>query len=146
MCFHQDRCDVLSVTKSKRKYYHVLHGQMLVSQQYSLLGCYTDFRHHLGDTSTSPTRQAGPWVLGRTLKIGSSLVKGSCHTSPGICKLYLGPKQHQADQPPRVCTAKGSMVDTAELLQDIQCQQHAGNTGLTISPTRVQESKTGELL
>ena len=116
-----------------------------VSQQYSLLGCYTVFRHHLGDTSTSPTRQAGPWVLGRTLKIGSSLVKGSCHTSPGICKLYLGPKQHQADQPPRVCTAKGSMVDTTEMLQDIQCQQHAGNTRLTISPTRAQESKTGEL-
>ena len=82
----------------------------------------------------------------RTLKISSSLVKGSCHTSPGICKLYLGPKQHQVDQPPRVCTAKGSMVDTAEMLQDIQCQQHAGNAGLTISPTQAQESKTGELL
>ena len=79
MCFHPDRCDVLSATKSKRKYYHVLHGQMLVSQQYSLLGCYTDFRHHLGDTSTSPTRQAGPWVLGRTLKISSSLVKGRAY-------------------------------------------------------------------
>ena len=38
--------------------------------------CHTDFRRHLGDTSTSPTKQAGPWVLGRTLKIGSSLVKG----------------------------------------------------------------------
>ncbi len=146
MCFHPDRCDVLSVTKSKRKYYHVLHGQMLKS---------VNSTHYLGvtltsdttwDTSTSPTRQAGPWVLGRTLKIGSSLVKGSCHISPGICKLYLGPKQHQADQPPRVCTAKGSMVDTAEMLQDIQCQQHAGNAGLTVSPTQAQESKTGELL
>ena len=119
-----------------------------VNQQYSLPGCYTDFRHHLGDTSTSPTRQAGPWVLGRSLKISSSLVKlkGSCHTSPGICKLCLGPKQHQADQLPRVCRPKGSMVDTTEMLQDIQCQQHAGNAGLTISPTQVQESKTGELL
>ena len=134
MCFHPDRCDILSVTKSKRKRYHALHGQML-SQQYSLLGCHTDLRHDLGDTSASPTKQAGPWVLGRTLKIGSSLVKGSCHTSPGICKLYLAPKQHQPDQPPRVCTAKGSMVDTAEMLQDIQCQQHADNTRLTVSPT-----------
>ena len=71
-------------------------------------------------------------------------VQGSCHTSPGICKLYLAPKQHQADQPPRVCTAKGSMVDTTEMLQDIQCQQHADNTRLTISPTQVQESKTSE--
>ena len=43
-------------------------------------------------------------------------VQGSCHTCPGICKLYLAPKQHQADQPPRVCTAKGSMVDTTETL------------------------------
>ena len=36
------------------------------------------------------------------------------YASPGICKLCLAPKQHQADQPPRVCTAKGSMVDTTE--------------------------------
>ena len=70
--------------------------------------------------------------------------QGSCHTSPGICKLYLAPKQHQADQPPRVCTVKGSMVDTTEMLQDIQCQQHADNARLTISPTQVQESKTSE--
>ena len=55
-------------------------------------------------------------------------VQGSWHTNPGICKLYLAPKQHQADQLPRVCTAKGSMVDTTEMLQDIQCQQHADNT------------------
>ena len=61
--------------------------------------------------------------------------QGSCHTSPGICKLYLAPKQHQADQLHRVCTAKGSMVDTTEMLQDIQCQQHADNTRLTISAT-----------
>ena len=46
-------------------------------------------------------------------------VRSSCHTNPGICKLYLAPKQHQADQPPRVCTAKGSMVDTTEMLQDV---------------------------
>ena len=71
-------------------------------------------------------------------------VQSSCHTSPGICKLYLAPKQHQADQPPRVCTAKGSMVDSTEMLQDIRCQQHADNTRLTISPTQVQESKTSE--
>ena len=71
-------------------------------------------------------------------------VQGSCHTSPGICKLCLAPKQHQADQPPRVCTAKGCMVDTTEMQQDIQCQQHADNTRLTISPTEVQESKTSE--
>ena len=57
------------------------------------------------------------------------------YTSPGICKLCLAPKQHQADQPPRVCTAKGSVVDTTEMLQDIQCQQHADNTRLTVSPT-----------
>ena len=31
MCFHLDRCDILSVTKSKRKHYHALHGQMLKS-------------------------------------------------------------------------------------------------------------------
>ena len=31
MCFHPDRCDILSVIKSKRKHYHVLHGQMLKS-------------------------------------------------------------------------------------------------------------------
>ena len=31
MCFHLDRCDILSVTKSKRKHYHALHGQMLES-------------------------------------------------------------------------------------------------------------------
>ena len=62
-------------------------------------------------------------------------LQGSCHTSPGICTLYLAPTQHQPDQLPRVCTAKGSMVDTTEMLQDIQCQQHADNTRLTISPT-----------
>ena len=69
-------------------------------------------------------------------------LQGSCHTSPGIYKLYLAPKQHQPDYPPRVCTAKGSMVDTTEMLLDIQCQ-HV-NTRLTTSPTLVQESKTGE--
>ena len=71
-------------------------------------------------------------------------LQGSCHTGPGICKLYLAPKQHQPDQLPRVCTAKGSMVDTTEMLQDIQCQQDADNTRLAISPTQVQESKTSE--
>ena len=71
MCFHPDICDILSVTKSKRKHYHALHGQMLKS---SLLGCHTDLRHRLGDTLTSPTKQAGPWVLGRT-----SSVKGRAY-------------------------------------------------------------------
>ena len=54
-------------------------------------------------------------------------LQGSCHTSPWICKLYLAPKQHQPDQPSRVCTAKGSMVDTTEMLQDIHwhCQHLA---------------------
>ena len=60
----------------------------------------------------------------------------------GVCKLYLGPK-HQADQLTRVCTAKGSIAHTTEMPQQIQCQQHAGNAGLTISPTWAQESKTG---
>ena len=143
MCFHPDRCDILSVTKSKRKHYHALHGQMLKS---------VNSTHFLGVTLTSDatwetyiniTNKAS-----RTLGSGKNpedrllfskrqglQVQGSCHTSPGICKLYLAPKQHQADQPPRVCTAKGSMVDTTEMLQDIQCQQHADNTRLTISPT-----------
>ena len=76
MCFHPDRCDILSVTKSKRKHYHALHGQMIKS---------VNSTHFLGvsltsdatwETSTSPTKQAGPWVLGRTLKTSSSLVKG----------------------------------------------------------------------
>ena len=58
---------------------HSTRPDAQVSQQYSLLGCHTDLRHHLGDTSTSPTKQAGPWVLGRTLKIGSSLVKGRAY-------------------------------------------------------------------
>jgi len=49
------------------------------SQSTVLLGYHTDLRRHLGDPSTSPTKQAGTWVLGRTLKIGSSLVKGRAY-------------------------------------------------------------------
>ena len=79
MCFHPDRCDILSVTKSKRKHYHALHVQMLKSVNSTLIGCHTDLRRHLGDTSTSPTKQAGPWVLGRTLKIDSFLIKGRAY-------------------------------------------------------------------
>ncbi len=44
MCFHPDRCDILSVTKSKRKHYHALHGQMLKS---------VNSTHFLGVTLTS---------------------------------------------------------------------------------------------
>ena len=44
MCFHLDRCDILSVTKSKRKIYHALHGQMLKS---------VNSTHFLGVTLTS---------------------------------------------------------------------------------------------
>ena len=140
MCFHLDRCDILSVTKSKRKHYHALHGQMLKS---------VNSTHFLGVTLTSDTTwETYQHQASRTMGSGKNpedrllfikrqglQVQSSCHTSPGICKLYLAPKQHQADQPPRVCTAKGSMVDTTEMLQDIQCQQHADNTRLTISPT-----------
>ena len=47
MCFHLDRCDVLSVNnKSKRKYYHALHGQMRKS---------VNSTHYLGATLTSDT-------------------------------------------------------------------------------------------
>ena len=46
MCFHLDRCDILSVTKSKRKYYYALHGQMLKS---------VNTTHYLGVTLTSDT-------------------------------------------------------------------------------------------
>ena len=128
MCFHLDRCDILSVTKSNRKHYQVpcsAWPDAQVSQQYSLLGCHT-----------SRTLGSGKNPEDRLLfsKRQGLQVQGSCHTSPGICKLYLAPKQHQADQLPRVCTAKGSMVDTTEMLQVIQCQ-HADNTRLTISPT-----------
>ena len=136
MCFHLDRCDILSVTKSKRKHYHALHGQMLKS---------VNSNHFLGVTLTSDTtwetyqhhQQSKKNPEDRLLfsKRQGLQVQSSCHTNPGICKLYLAPKQHQADQLPRVCTAKGSMVDTTEMLQDIQCQQHADNTRLTISPT-----------
>ena len=51
------------------------------------------------------------------------VLQGIRQTSTGICKLSLGPKQHQADQLPRVCTVKSSMIliDTAVVLQDIQC-------------------------
>ena len=46
MCFHLDRCDILSVTKSKRKHYHALHGQMLKP---------VNSTHFLGVTLTSDT-------------------------------------------------------------------------------------------
>ena len=46
MCFHLDRCDILSVTKSKRKHYYALHGQMLKS---------VNSTHFLGVTLTSDT-------------------------------------------------------------------------------------------
>ena len=44
MCFHLDRCDIPSVTKSKRKHYHALHGQMLKS---------VNSTHFLGVTLTA---------------------------------------------------------------------------------------------
>ena len=107
MCFHLDRCDILSVPKSKRKHYHALHGQMLKS---------VNSTHFLGVTLTSDTTWETYQITNkasRTLGSGKNpedrllfskrqglQVQGSCHTSPGICKLYLAPKQYQADQPP----------------------------------------------
>ena len=75
MCFHPDRCDILSVTQSKRKHYHALHGQMLKS---------VNSTHFLGVTLTSDTtwethQHHQQSKQGRTLKIGSSLVKGRAY-------------------------------------------------------------------
>ena len=137
MCFHPDRCDILSVTKSKRKRYHALHGQML-SQQYSLLGCHTDLRHDLGDTSASPTKQAGPWVLGRTLKIGSFLVKGRAFKAVVTPVLEYASSIWHPNNINLINRLESVQQKAAwwipEMLQDMRCQ-HADNTRLTISPT-----------
>ena len=54
MCFHPDRCDILSVTKSKRKHYHALHGQMLKS---------VNSTHFLGVTLTSDAKAGQCLIL-----------------------------------------------------------------------------------
>ena len=129
-------------------------------------GYHADLRCHLAImltsgatlfrfTSTSLTRQAGPWASWEELwrsvplqrKAGPQVMMH--HTNTGICKLLsqcLGPKQYQADQPPEVSTVKGSATGTAEVPQNIQCQWHAHDARLATSSTQTQESKNRELL
>ena len=147
MCFHPDKCEVLSDTGSKRKHYHHrVHSaawpDAQVSRQYSLLG-----QHRLTSDATCETHitNKASRTLGseknpqdRLLFSERQGLHGIRQTSNGdwnmqpliqqcsllteICKLCLGPKQHQADNR-LVCTTKGSTVDTAasEVRQDVQC-------------------------
>ena len=128
MCFHPDRCNILSVTKSRRKYYHALHGQMLkaVNSTHCLGVNWPQMppgRHINITNKTSRTLGSGKNPKDQLLFSKRQGLHGSCHTSPGICKLCLAPKQHQADQLPRVCTAKGSIVTPSKYQVTIPVSQ-----------------------
>ena len=81
MRFHPDKCEVLHFTKSKRKHYHqhTLHSQTLKSvnsTRYLGITLTSDatWKTHINNINNKASRTLG--LLRRTLKIGSSLVKG----------------------------------------------------------------------